>query len=72
MDHEPTSSQIIDRLGGTACVARMFTIKPPSVSGWRVKGIPAARLMYLRLAHPDVFGTEQIQGISTTGVPDHA
>lgn len=46
---------IIDRLGGTHAVARLFGIKPPSVSGWRHDGIPAARMQYLALARPDVF-----------------
>lgn len=51
-------SLVIDRLGGTAAVARMFNIKQPSVSDWRKDGIPQARLMYLRLAHPEVFKPE--------------
>lgn len=47
---------IIDSLGGTKAVAALFRIKPPSVSGWRKKGIPSARMDYLRLAYPDLFG----------------
>ena len=50
-----TDSQIIDQLGGTYAVARMFSIKPPSVSAWRVDGIPQARRMYLALVRPDLF-----------------
>lgn len=49
------SSKIIDALGGTNEVARLCGIKPGSVSGWRVSGIPQARLMYLKLLRPDVF-----------------
>ena len=49
------SNQIIDALGGTAEVARMCNVKPPSVSEWRTHGIPQARLMFLKLARPDVF-----------------
>lgn len=54
MENQNKYSQIIDSLGGTFAVASIFEIKPPSVSEWRKKGIPKARLMYLRLARPDV------------------
>lgn len=47
--------RVIDALGGTAAVAKIFEIKSPSVSEWRSVGIPKARLQYLRLAHPEVF-----------------
>ena len=47
---------IIDSLGGTKAVAALFRIKPPSVSGWRKNGIPSARMDYIRLAYPDLFG----------------
>lgn len=53
---KPTDSQIIDRLGGTTEVARICQIKPPSVSEWRVAGIPPARRQYLELLRPDAFG----------------
>ena len=46
--------KIIDRLGGTTCVATIFDITKASVSNWRKKGIPPARLMYLEVARPDV------------------
>lgn len=52
------TNDLIDKLGGTTEVARIFGIKPPSVSEWRVSGIPKARLMYLRLLRPDVFDQE--------------
>jgi hypothetical protein len=45
---------IIKRLGGTAEVARLFNIKAPSVSEWKRKGIPPARLQFIALARPDV------------------
>lgn len=48
-------SEIIDALGGTFEVARICRIKPPSVSGWKVNGIPAARLDFLRLKFPRKF-----------------
>lgn len=49
------ANMIIDALGGTAEVARICQVKPPSVSEWRTAGIPPARLMYLKLLRPDVF-----------------
>jgi DNA-binding transcriptional regulator YdaS (Cro superfamily) len=45
---------IIERLGGTAAVARLFKIQPPSVSEWKRKGIPTARMQFIALARPDV------------------
>lgn len=52
----PTSaSEIIDSLGGTFAVARLCEVKPPSVSEWRITGIPRARMMFLKLARPEVF-----------------
>lgn len=44
---------VIKNLGGTLAVARLFGIKPPSVSEWKRKGIPSARLQYIALARPD-------------------
>lgn len=49
-------SQIIDKLGGTAKVARLCKVKPPSVSEWRVNGIPDARRQFLEVLRPDLFG----------------
>ncbi|MGB1539189.1 MAG: hypothetical protein ACPHAN_15915, partial [Pseudomonadales bacterium] len=51
----PTASEIIDGIGGTAATARLCEIRSPSVSEWRHKGIPKARMQFLRLARPDVF-----------------
>lgn len=51
---DPLASAVIAKLGGTTATARIFGIKPPSVSAWLEKGIPAARLMYLDLAYPEV------------------
>jgi len=55
MEHIHPDSEKIDRLGGTAAVARMFGIAQPSVSKWRKIGIPPARLMYLSVVRPDLF-----------------
>lgn len=50
-----THSDIIDELGGASAVAALFDIKQPSVSEWRRKGIPKARLQFLKLYRPDLF-----------------
>jgi len=51
-------SQIIDLLGGTSAVSKLFEpeIAPASVSDWRKKGIPNARRQTLKLLRPDIFG----------------
>ena len=48
------AAQIIDALGGTAEVARLFEVRMPSVSAWRHFGIPKARMLYLKAVRPDV------------------
>ncbi|RRU17847.1 Rha family transcriptional regulator [Stenotrophomonas sp. 278] len=55
MDKTP-DSEVIDRLGGTAAVARLCKVRSPSVSEWRTNGIPPARRQFLELLRPDVFG----------------
>lgn len=49
------SNIIIDELGGTNAVADLCHVTKGAVSQWRNDGIPEARLMYLKLARPDVF-----------------
>lgn len=59
MDNTPKQhpdSAYIDKLGGTAEVARICRVRGPSVSEWRIKGIPQARRQFLELLRPDVFG----------------
>lgn len=53
-----TDQEIIDRIGGSSEVARLCQVTVGAVSQWRTDGIPRARLMYLRLARPDVFKTK--------------
>lgn len=48
-------SKIIDELGGNVVVATIFGVSSQAISKWRRDGIPAARLMYLKLARPEVF-----------------
>lgn len=52
-------SKLIDELGGTGAVARIFEISDPTVSIWRKTGIPKARRMYLKLAYPHLFIVKQ-------------
>lgn len=47
----PQAIQIIDALGGTAEVSRIFDIAMPSVSSWKESGIPKSRMMFLEVAH---------------------
>ena len=42
-----TDNDVIDRLGGTAAVARRLGVQPASVSEWRKKRIPDGRLIEL-------------------------
>ena len=53
MDHT-YHSRIIDDLGGSSAVAKLFGIRSQAVSKWRRTGIPDGRLMYLKLLRPDV------------------
>ena len=49
-----TDSELIDALGGTTAVARLCEVRAPSVSEWRVRGIPKARRMFLSAIRPDI------------------
>lgn len=48
------ANAVIDRLGGTSAVARIFDIRPSSVHQWRIDGLPKARLQYLKVAFPKI------------------
>ena len=52
------ATQVIDTLGGTAVVSRIFKISMASVSVWKDEGIPEPRMMYLELAK-----RKQLRGI---------
>lgn len=53
-----TDSQIIDALGGTGEVSRLFTppLSDAAVSAWRKKRIPPACRQVLTMLRPEVFG----------------
>lgn len=57
MEHHDSS--IIDALGGNTKVAVLCNVSSQAVSKWRREGIPEARLMYLRLARPEVFSAAE-------------
>lgn len=46
------SVEIIESLGGTTRVARLFGISAPSVTEWKKLGIPEYRLLAIQLNHP--------------------
>ena len=55
MDQKTHANIVIDAIGGTSETARLCEIDPASVSEWRKKYIPKARLMFLKLARPEIF-----------------
>lgn len=63
-----TPSQIIDALGGSSKVAELCEVTVSAVSQWRDDGIPKARLMFLRLAKPEVFEALEADGTETTNM----
>ena len=48
------SNQVIDALGGTVKVSRIFSVTKGAVSQWRKTGIPASRELYIRAVWPAV------------------
>ncbi|MGV8865541.1 MAG: Cro/CI family transcriptional regulator [Janthinobacterium svalbardensis] len=50
---------IIKKLGGGVKVAALCQVSPAAVSQWSRNGIPNARLMFLRLARPEVFSADE-------------
>lgn len=44
---------LIETMGGPTAVGRVFRIKPPSVIGWRRRGITAVRCDSIRLRAPN-------------------
>ncbi|OXI26880.1 hypothetical protein CFB35_09935 [Burkholderia sp. AU16482] len=54
---DPYACAVIDAFGGTAATAYLCQVRMPSVSEWRRNGIPRARLLFLKLARPDLFAS---------------
>lgn len=53
---EKDANQIIDALGGTSKVARIFEISTAAVAQWRKKGIPKYPMREIKRDHPELFG----------------
>lgn len=53
-------SQLIDKLGGTGAVARIFKVSSQAVSKMRKNGIPQYRIDYLKLLRPELFENKDI------------
>jgi hypothetical protein len=49
------ADRIIDAMGGTVAVCKIFNITDGAVSQWRENGIPEARLFSIKLLRPDLF-----------------
>lgn len=58
-DSEIDVRDVLERLGGATSTARLCNVTKSAVSQWLKNGIPPARLMFLRLARPDVFGNDR-------------
>ena len=56
------ATKIIEALGDTAEVARLFDVRMPSVSAWKKTGIPKARMMYLKVAHASALAGVDVEG----------
>ncbi len=57
LNRDPYACAVIDAFGGTAATAQLCEVRMPSVSEWRRNGIPRARLLFLKLARPDLFAS---------------
>lgn len=64
------ATQIIEALGGTAAVSRLFGLSMPSISDWKKAGIPKTRMMYLEVAHADKL--RGIDLVAATSMPPGA
>lgn len=64
---EPTSAEIIERLGGPSRVAELCECTPQAVSQWfgvdpetgQERSIPKPRILFLRAVRPDAFASVQ-------------
>ena len=61
------ATTVVERLGDTAEVARMFEVKMPSVSDWKKSGIPKARMMLIKAVRPDVLEGIDVEAATAAG-----
>ncbi len=52
---------IIKFLGGTTAVANLCEVKPPSVTEWRVRGVPPAKCPAIERASNGAFPCEEVR-----------
>lgn len=64
------ANTVIDRIGGTAAAARLFKVRMPSVSSWRIHGIPRARMMFLEVARPEAVEGVDVAAATSLADPD--
>lgn len=55
------ANEVIDRMGGTTAVAALCKVTPQAVSQWREDGIPPARLMFIKVVRPDLWGNDRTE-----------
>ncbi len=68
-----TPGSVIDKLGGTGMVAEELGLWESTVSGWRVRGIPAARWPQLvRLGSKRGVRGVTFEKLASLAVPDRA
>ena len=65
------ATKVIDALGGTAEVARICQVRMPSVSDWKQKGIPQARMMFLRVVYADLLRGIDLDAATAVRRHDH-
>lgn len=51
---QEATSRVIDALGGTCAVSRMTDVSTAAVALWRKRGMPKARIAYLREVYKDL------------------
>lgn len=52
------ASQLIDSLGGTKRVAALCSVRAPSISQWRRRGIPRPWALFFQAKFPDKFDAD--------------
>lgn len=65
------ATTVIERLGDTAEVARMFEVRMPSVSDWKKSGIPKARMMFIKAVRPDVLADIDVDAATAKTLATH-
>lgn len=68
-----TSDSVIDSLGGTKAVASALSLALPTVSGWRVRGIPSTHwLALVKLASEHNVPAVTLEALAKLDAPEAA